>query len=74
MQASIEKFRIQASDIGLIFLVSASVILPVLFWGCPIGTGDFTHHIQITTAYFDSMQNGVLIPDWVFRENNGYGA
>src|SRR5580765_6366444 len=74
MQPTAEKFRIQTSDIALIFLAATLVVLPILFWGVPVGTGDFTHHIQIANAYFESIQNGVLIPDWVLRENHGYGA
>jgi len=74
MQATAEKFRIHTCDIALIFLAATLVVFPILYWGVPVGTGDFTHHIQIASAYFESIQNGVLIPDWVLRENHGYGA
>src|SRR4030095_12668803 len=36
--------------------------------------GNCTHHIQIANAYFESIREGVMVPDWVFRENQGYGA
>src|SRR4030095_2636110 len=74
MPSSVENFRIQISDISLILCVSSLVILPILLWGGPVGTGDFTHHIQIANAYFESIREGVMVPDWVFRENQGYGA
>ena len=59
---------------SLIFVVSVLIISPALFVGIPSGSEDFIHHLQISYAFFDSMSHGTLFPNWVFAENNGYGA
>ncbi len=58
----------------LILAVSLLIISPVIFNGVPYGTADFLHHLQISEAFYESLKNGILYPDWVFQENNGYGG
>ena len=60
--------------VTVILLVSLLLISPVLFYGCPNGSADLIHHLQIANAYVDSLRNGVLLPDWVTPENHSYGA
>ncbi len=57
-----------------ILAVSFLIISPVIFNGVPFGTADFGHHLQISEAFYDSLKHGQIIPDWIFEENNGYGA
>ena len=59
---------------SLIFVVSVLIISPALLVGVPSGSVDFTHHLQISYAFFDSISHGNLFPNWVFAENKGYGA
>lgn len=58
----------------LLILFSVFVFLPVLIFGFPQGNSDIIHHLQISNAYYESLKNGILYPDWVATENNGYGS
>lgn len=69
--------KLQSNDLfyySLIFAVSVLIISPALLIGVPAGSVDFIHHLQISYAFFDSISQGNLFPNWVFAENNGYGA
>lgn len=59
---------------SVILLVSILVITPVFFSGIPYLNVDLVHHLQISNAFYDSLRQGILFPDWVTRENFGYGA
>ncbi len=69
--------KLQNNDLfyySLLFVVSVLIISPTLFIGIPAGSVDFIHHLQISHAFFDSISQGNPFPNWVFAENNGYGA
>ena len=59
---------------SIILLVSILVITPVFFAGIPYVGADFVHHMQISNAFYEALRDGILFPDWVSRENLGYGA
>ena len=58
----------------IIFAASMLVVIPMLLFGFPSGTVDLIHHIQLSLAYFDSIRQGVFVPDWVADENFGCGS
>ena len=71
MRGSARQFCI---DLAFVFAISVACYAPVLILGVPTGTSDLQHHISIANAYYDSFGRGHLISDWIFYENNGYGA
>ncbi|MFN0279947.1 MAG: 6-pyruvoyl-tetrahydropterin synthase-related protein [Pyrinomonadaceae bacterium] len=66
--------RLPATHAFLIAVISFAVFVPVLIFGFPGNSGDFRHHFQISQALNYSIEYGSFFADWVFQENNGYGA
>src|SRR6185436_17003952 len=63
-----------AVDFGCLLLVSLAFLSPILLIGLPVGSPDLFHHMTIANAWANAFQDGYLIPNWVYAENNGYGA
>ena len=66
--------QIKAQEYGWLLFVSVAWLLPVIFIGPPVGSADLFHHLTISNAWLHAFETGSIIPDWVYAENNGYGA
>jgi 6-pyruvoyl-tetrahydropterin synthase related domain len=66
--------QIKTADYGWLLVVSVAFLSPILVIGLPVGSPDLFHHMTIANAWANAFQDGSLIPNWVYPENNGYGA
>lgn len=58
--------------LGLLFLVSAAVTLPIFFYGIPSGN-DLPQHYQFALTFNENIQNGIFYPSWSAASNAGFG-
>ena len=59
-------------DLGILFLTSLIIVLPVFIYGIP-NSADSSQHYQFAITFFDSLQNGDFYPSWAADSNRGFG-
>lgn len=58
----------------VIFAASFLCVLPFILFGLPSGSEDLEHHIRLANNYFNSLHQGIFVPNWIGEENFGKGS
>lgn len=59
-------------NLGLLFLASVVITLPIAYFGIPNGN-DLPQHYQFALTFRDTLQNGDFYPSWSHASNFGFG-
>jgi hypothetical protein len=59
-------------DLGVIFLISVLVMIPILIGGIP-DSQDIPQQYQFAQNYYNAILNGEYYPSWASSPNYGYG-
>ena len=66
--------HISRSPFAILFLVSACLMLPVWWFGFPMGGHDTLTHIRWQQVFADQFWSGELYPRWLATMNEGLGS
>jgi len=71
-----DKFNFKNFEYQWLVILAASFlcVLPFILFGLPAGSEDLEHHVRLANNYFNSLQQGIFVPNWAGEENFGKGS